>query len=175
MALCSEKRYGDRVTTSDQFLYTLTLVASIGAALIAGVFHYAFSTFIMKALGRLPPDEGIAAMQSINVVVINPLFLGVFLGTAAACVATTVGALMRWGRPGAVYSLAGGGLYLFGTFLVTIVFNVPLNNSLATVARGDPGAAAQWAGYLSRWTTWNHVRTGAALAAAASFALALRR
>jgi uncharacterized membrane protein len=35
-----------------------------------------------KAEARLPAREGIAAMQSINVVVINPAFLGVFLGTA---------------------------------------------------------------------------------------------
>jgi uncharacterized membrane protein len=162
------------VPSLDQLLVLLTIVAALGAALIAGVF-YAFSTFVIKALGRLPADDAIAAMQSINVTVINPLFLGVFLETAAVSALAVVAALTRWQRPGAAYLLAGGILYVAGTFLVTIVFNVPLNNSLAQLASGDPDAARHWAAYASRWTTWNHVRTAAALAAAASFTIALRR
>ncbi|MFN2445520.1 MAG: hypothetical protein ABR606_08045 [Vicinamibacterales bacterium] len=51
----------------------VTLVAAIGCALVAGIF-FAFSTAVMKALGTLPPAHGIAAMQSINVVIINPWF-----------------------------------------------------------------------------------------------------
>ena len=35
--------------------------------LVAGIF-FAFSTFIMRALGRLRPAEGVAAMQAINVI-----------------------------------------------------------------------------------------------------------
>ena len=38
---------------------TLTLIAILGAALVAGIF-WAFSTFIMRAFGRLPPAGGIA-------------------------------------------------------------------------------------------------------------------
>ena len=37
-----------------------------GSALVAGVF-FAFSSFVMKVLARVPSAEGIAAMQSINV------------------------------------------------------------------------------------------------------------
>ncbi len=55
--------------------------AALGSALVGGVF-FAFSSFVMKALGRVPSSEGIAAMQSINVVVINPSFMGAFMGTA---------------------------------------------------------------------------------------------
>ncbi len=47
--------------------------ALLGSALVGGVF-FAFSSFVMKALARVPSPEGIAAMQSINVVVINPSF-----------------------------------------------------------------------------------------------------
>jgi len=61
----------------------LILVAALSAAVIGGVF-FAFSTFVMKALRRLPADQGIAAMQAMNVAVINPVFLGVFLGAAGA-------------------------------------------------------------------------------------------
>ena len=37
----------------------------------------------------------------------------------------------------------------------------------------DPNVPAVWAAYVTSWTTWNHVRTAAALAAAASFSIAL--
>lgn len=61
----------------------LTLLGCLGAATVGGVF-FAFSSFVMKALAQLPPAQGLAAMQRINVVVLNPAFLGVFLGTAAS-------------------------------------------------------------------------------------------
>jgi uncharacterized membrane protein len=62
----------------------ITLLCITGSALIAGTF-FAFSTFVMRALAKLPAREGIGAMQSINLVVINPLFLGAFIGTAIFC------------------------------------------------------------------------------------------
>ena len=40
--------------------------------------------------------------------------------------------------------------------------------------RGEHAAApALWTRYVAEWTTWNHVRTAAALAAAAAFTIAL--
>ncbi len=158
----------------DQLLALTTLAAALGAGLIAGVF-FAFSAFVMRALARLPAAEGIAAMQSINIVVLNPVFLGVFVGTAAACVALMVAAALRWQPPGSAYLLLGAGLYLIGTFLVTMACNVPLNTALATAAPAAPDSAALWASYVRDWTAWNHVRTVAALLAAAAFTQALRQ
>ncbi|MGH7268109.1 MAG: DUF1772 domain-containing protein [Candidatus Rokuibacteriota bacterium] len=139
---------------------------------MAGVF-FAFSAFVMKALARLPAAQGIAAMQTINVAVINPWFLVAFFGTAAACVLLAVSSLLMWHKPGAVYLLVGSLLYLVGTMLVTIVFNIPRNDSLAPVDPTSADGASLWAGYLTSWTAWNHVRTVAALAASASLTLAL--
>ncbi len=157
----------------DGFLFALTLFTALGCGVVAGVF-FAFSAFVMKALARLRPGEGIAAMQSVNVAIINPLFLGVFLGTAAASVLVMISALVRWDNPGAVWLLVGGALYLFGSFVVTIMYNVPMNDALASVAPASPDGASQWASYLSNWTAWNHIRTAAVLAAAASLTIALR-
>lgn len=160
------------MATVEQLLFALTLLAGLGCGLVAGVF-FAFSVFVMKALARLPPAEGIGAMQSINIVVLNAWFLTAFLGTAAACIVAVVSSVLRWREPGAAYLLVGGVLYLIGTLLVTIVFNVPRNEALAAVAPTDPNAANLWSGYVASWTAWNHVRTAAALAAAASFGIAL--
>ncbi|HYG65389.1 MAG TPA: anthrone oxygenase family protein [Thermoanaerobaculia bacterium] len=160
------------MTDAGPWLFALTLVSALGCGLIAGAF-FAFSSFVMSALGRLPPASGIAAMQSINIVVINPVFLGVFLGTAAACLGVLISAFLRWPAPGTSYAIAGSALYIAGTFLVTMAFNVPRNNMLAAVDPASHGGARVWAGYLVTWTRWNHVRTAAALAAAALLIMAL--
>ena len=161
------------VSSADNLLPLVTLAAGLGCALMAGVF-FAFSTFVMKALARLPHGEGIAAMQAINVAVINPWFMLVFLGTAGLCGFLAVLSLLRWEEPASAYLLAGSLLYLAGTVLVTLAFNVPRNNALAKLRRADPHSAHVWPDYLSRWTAWNHVRTLAALAAAALLILALQ-
>ena len=69
--------------------------------------------------------------------------------------------------------LAGGGLYLVGTVLVTMVRNVPMNNALAAVDPVSADGATQWARYVPGWTAWNSVRTVAAIAAAAMLSFAL--
>lgn len=158
----------------EKVLFPLTLVTALGCGLIAGVF-FAFSSFVMRALARLPVPEGIAAMQSINIVVLNPLFLGVFVGTTAACGLVAVLALFQWHNPASVYRVIGGALYVIGTFMVTGVCNVPLNDKLGAVKPSHPDAALVWANYLSQWTMWNHVRTVMALAAATSLTIALYR
>ena len=156
----------------DDLLFTLTLITALGCGLVAGVF-YAFSTFGMKALARLPAPQGIAAMQSMNVVVINPWFMGAFFGTAAACVLVLVFSLLRWNEAEAVYLLSGGLVYLIGTILVTMAFNVPRNDALAAVDPHSADGANLWAGYVPSWTAWNHLRTATALAAAVLLIFAL--
>ena len=148
------------------------VIALLGSALIAGVF-FAFSSFIMKALSKLPSSEGIAAMQSINVAVLNRSFLGTFMGTAAVSLLVTVLALMQWGVPFAPWLLLGGVLYFVGTFLVTIAGNVPLNDRLAAVSATEASAAAVWEHYLRRWTFFNTLRTVAAAAAVLAFTFGL--
>jgi uncharacterized membrane protein len=156
----------------DTVLQVLTITTALGAGLIAGAF-FAFSTFVMKALARLPVPQGIAAMQSINIVVINPLFLGPFLGTAIACIALAIMATLKWQSPTSPYLLAGSILYFAGTFLVTMRFNVPRNNALDKVDPATEDGATCWTQYLAEWTKWNHIRTIAALLSALSLVIAL--
>lgn len=152
------------------FTTSAVIIALLGSATIGGVF-FAFSSFIMKALARLPAGEGIAAMQSINVVVLNRSFLGVFTGTAIVSLLVIALAVANWGAGSAPWYLAGALCYLIGTFLVTGVGNVPLNNRLAAVS--GPDAEAVWEHYLERWTHLNSLRTVAALLSALIFILGL--
>ncbi len=156
------------MATADNLRFPLMLVAALGCGLMAGVF-FAFSTFVMPALARLQPPQGIAAMQSMNITAINPLFMIALFGTAFACLFLAVSVLFKWHQPSAFYLLAGSLLYLIGAIAVTIAFNVPLNDALASVKPDSPEGATLWARYLTDWTFWNHVRTIASLAAAALF------
>jgi uncharacterized membrane protein len=156
----------------DQLVPVIGTAALLGAAVVGGIF-FAFSSFIMNALARMPPAEGIGAMQSINVVVINPSFLGVFFGTGVLSLVAGGLAVASWGRSAAPFLLAGALVYLLGTILVTIAANVPLNDWLAARSAAEPGAVAVWEHYLARWTVWNHVRTAASIGAALLYALGL--
>lgn len=154
----------------DNLRFPLTLLTALGCGLVAGVF-FAFSTFVMNALARLQPKEGIIAMQSINITAINPLFMLALFGTAMACIFLAISSVLKWHQPGAAYLLVGSLLYLIGTVIVTIAFNVPLNDALAIAKPDSTEGANLWARYLTNWTFWNHVRTIAALAAALTIAL----
>ncbi|MEQ5834875.1 anthrone oxygenase family protein [Marinobacter sp. NFXS9] len=150
------------------FVMGLTVVTAMGCGLIAGLF-FAFSVAVMDALGQLAPSDGVAAMQRINRVIVNPLFLGVFFGTGALCLALMMIAV-PW-RGDTVWLVLGGVLYLVGSLGITLICNVPLNNRLARVPADSLEADIVWADYRARWTRWNHVRTVSSLLASASLVL----
>lgn len=157
---------------TDSLLFPVKLLSALGCGLIAGVF-FAFSTFVMAALAQQPSAQGIAAMQSINMTVLNPWFMTTFLGTGVTCFAGLIFLAVKGQQADAIYWLMGSLFYLVGTIGVTIVFNVPLNDALAAVQPNSPEGSNLWAKYLTDWTFWNHIRTGAALLASVCLMLAL--
>jgi len=148
------------------FTTGLLWFSAVGCGLMAGIY-LAFSTFIMTALGRLDQAAGIAAMNAINVDIVRSLFMPLFLGTTVAAAALVVMGVLRISEPGAVSMIAGGGLYVVGMFVVTMVFNVSLNNALAAVQPSAPEAGVVWTTYLKDWVVWNHVRTVASVVSSA--------
>jgi uncharacterized membrane protein len=142
---------------------------ALGALLMAGVF-FAFSNFIMSGLERLPSKDGMAAMNSINVTVINPVFMFVFLGTGLAAAALAIMNFSSLPAASAMKIIAGAAIYIAGSIGVTMIFNVPLNDALAAA---QPDSAALWADYLKTWVMWNSVRGLASLVSGALLAAAL--
>jgi uncharacterized membrane protein len=130
--------------------------------LAAGVF-FAFSSFVMPALGRLPAPQGIAAMQSINRAAVPAL----------ACLALALWVLVSPGDAPEGLVLAGGAAYVVGNIVVTMVGNVPLNGALDAVDPDSAEGEAFWRQYLMRWTSLNHVRTVTAVLAAGLLMAAL--
>lgn len=154
----------------------LTAVTAVGAAAVGGLF-YAFSTFVMRGLDRTDAQDAITAMRGINAEAqANAPFLLMFLGSTLLAVAVGIVAALHLSQPGNAYLLAGAVLTVVAA-LVTIAFNVPLNNQLAAL---DPAglsaadAATQWQAYLGPWTAWNHVRTVAPLLGSAFLLIGLR-
>ncbi|NVJ21939.1 MULTISPECIES: DUF1772 domain-containing protein [Myxococcus] len=154
-------------------LGVLTWGAVLGCGLMAGVF-FAFSTFVMSGLTKLPAARGIAAMQAINVSAVSGLFIAAFIGTALACAGLVVLSVGTWREPVSFARVLGGAAFLLGGFAVTAAFNVPRNDALATLNPDSADAAVAWARYASGWTAWNHVRTVACLAATVLLTRALR-
>ncbi|MFH8898875.1 DUF1772 domain-containing protein [Streptomyces coeruleorubidus] len=152
--------------------FVLTVLGVLGTGLVAGVFC-GFSTFVMRGLATLPPAQGVAAMNAINVAAVTPPFMVVFLGSAVLCAVIAVVTFVLWPDEGTVELLVGSALYLFGSFGLTMVANVPRNDALAGLEPGSPEAAAYWPVYVREWTMWNHVRTAASAGAAVAYVLAL--
>ncbi|WP_181172268.1 DUF1772 domain-containing protein [Mesorhizobium sp. B2-2-3] len=156
-----------------KLLPTLIFIAAIGSGVVGGVF-FAFSNFVMPAMARLPAAGGIAAMNSINITVITPMFMTALFGTGLICLVLIAGAIISWQQPGSFWLLAGAVIYLVGNPIVTMVFNVPLNDALAAIDPASSNGAAVWTTYLRDWVMWNHVRAITAITALASFWFAAR-
>jgi len=155
-------------------LYYLTYASAVGAGLLAGVF-FAFSAFVMQSLAKLPVEKGITAMQSINSTILQSSFMLVFMGTTVLSVVLGITSFIKLGRTSAIYVIVGSLLIIVGVFLVTAIFNVPLNDTLAVATSGSSEGAQTWREYLDRWMPWNHVRTIASIGALISFIFAIRR
>ena len=151
---------------------SIVATTAVGAAATGGVF-FAFSAFVMSGLHRLPPAQGIAAMQSINVTAVRPAFMTALFGTGALCVYLGVRGVLDWGDRRATLLVVGSAVYLGGVILLTIAYHVPMNDSLATVDPHAAGAAAEWSDYVDRWTAANHVRAAAGVGSAAVLVAAL--
>ena len=158
----------------EPYVAIIAVLSAIGSGLIGGVF-FAFSNFVMNGLARLPFREGMAAMHSINETVLNPAFLGAFLGSGALCIIAITAAILHWSSHHSAFYFAGGILYAAGSLLVTIACNVPRNESLARVTPAESDAEEGWVNYVKEWTAWNHVRTFASLASSVCFSIGLTR
>ncbi|MGH1344131.1 MAG: DUF1772 domain-containing protein [Nannocystales bacterium] len=146
-------------------------VTAFACAIMAGTY-FAFSSFVMNSLAVLPRAQGIAAMQSINRVILSSSFMVLFFGSAAASLGLGVWGIRGWGDPGSMYLVGGSLLYVVGMVVCTAAFNVPLNDGLEALDPAGTAAVEVWATYLRDWTRYNHVRTFFSAAASAVFVTA---
>ena len=142
-------------------LFYLAHFAVLAYALVGGVF-LAFSDFIMRALSVTSGQGGAEAMQAINREVFRWVFMVLFLGLApVSLLIAAYGAMVVGNGPGTMMMLAGLA-YFVGCFGVTVLFNVPMNDTLAGMQASADTTLDYWSRtYLPRWTFWNTVRAAA--------------
>ena len=156
----------------DTFVTALLWFGAIGCGIMAGIY-FTFSVFVMKSLASISASAGIAAMQSINDVILRSAFMPLFFGTSLAAAAAVLLYAMNQDLSGGIWMALAGGIYFAGMFLCTIFFNVPLNNKLKDVDPTSSDGADVWNMYLRVWTRWNHVRTLTSTIACAFFIRAI--
>ncbi|HEY7723591.1 MAG TPA: anthrone oxygenase family protein [Pedococcus sp.] len=154
-------------------LMTITTAGTAVASGVLGGALFAFSSFVMPALRRLPRREGLLAMQAINEAAPRSLLMVPLLGSALGSAVVGVHAVISGPGEGRSLRVAGALLGLTG-FAVTAAANIPRNNALAALDPSAPGAAARWGAYVTEWTRWNHARALAAVSSSVALAASLR-
>ena len=135
----------------------LLILCTVGSGLFAGIF-YIFSICIMKALNKQPTKQAISTMQSINKIILRPTFFIVFMGTPFFCAVVFLFGLISNEPANYIYAYAAASIYIISSFGVTIVKNVPMNNSLRDKNINSEEDIKYWQIYFKDWTYWNHIR-----------------
>jgi uncharacterized membrane protein len=137
------------------------LLAALATALMAGLF-YNWTTAITTGLHKLQDREYIAAMQSINRAIQNPLFFLSFFG-AALLLPFSCYLHFKSTFPVNFYLLlAATVLYLTGVMAVTIAGNIPLNNMLDKFDLANASVdkiTAMRQAFENKWNNLNTIRT----------------
>ncbi len=128
---------------SIESLIQLSMVMMVG-------LYFVFSNAIMPSLKQM--ESGADVMAEINKVILNPVFMAVFMlsGIGSLYLVLVADGLLA----------ISGAVFLIGTTLVTMIKNVPLNNELRDA--GEERCQV-WQHYLRTWVFWNHVRTVSAV------------
>lgn len=136
-------------------------LAAFGTALMAGLF-YSYSCSVNTGLSKLTDIQYLSAMQNINRAILNPAFLGVFIGTL---IILPISAYLNYtSPPGTRFWLivAAAIVYAAGLFGVTMLGNVPLNEMLDTFTTESANAmeiAAKRKEFEGPWNRLHLIRT----------------
>jgi uncharacterized membrane protein len=147
---------------------TIKLIILIGTATAAGLtagLFFAWSCSVMPGLAQVSDRVFIAAMQSMNRAIQNPLFFSCFFGAALLLPLSTY----LFFDVAMVFELLIGAtsIYWVGVMGITIWGNVPLNNSLDTFqmeSASEEEILKSRTDFESRWNKLNHIRTVASVA-----------
>ncbi|WP_165304948.1 DUF1772 domain-containing protein [Pedobacter sp. SYP-B3415] len=157
------------------FSIIVCLYAVLCTGLMAGLF-FSWSCSVVPGIKNLPDNMYLAAMQSMNKAILNPLFLIVFLSAPLAAVLSTCLQLRQPVNLSLLLFASGTVILLTGVHGLTIAGNVPLNEKLdAFNLRGAkrPDLAAFRLGFESSWNRMNDIRSYCSALAFACMLLSL--
>lgn len=140
-------------------MLTLTIIAAlITTVQLAGIYglFFTYSNSVIPGLDAIDPEQAVRAMRSINIKIVNPLFMLHFLVTLITGATTGLLLVAQSETTPAIFFLAATGVYLI-VFLITGSQNIPLNNALEKNTSTDYRQV--WADFSPKWLRLNHVRT----------------
>lgn len=111
------------------FVNIITILSVLLTGLIAGLF-YSYSCSVNPGLNNVDDLTYLKSMQSINRAIPNPVFFCSFIGTPVIMGIASFLLFKHGGGAAFYFMLAAFAVYFIGTFLVTMMSNVPLNNAL---------------------------------------------
>ncbi|MEA3437308.1 MAG: DUF1772 domain-containing protein [Thermodesulfobacteriota bacterium] len=145
------------------------LIATLLTGLSAG-FFYSWQVSVIPGTKLINARNYIETMQSINRAIINPAFLLIFIGPFLMQIL----AIYQFrGTSAMAYLLAACLCYFLGTLLVTVLGNVPLNNSLDLLNSNNMSPEQLDHTRLQYALKWNRLHTLRTVFAVLSFILML--
>ncbi|KRF16953.1 anthrone oxygenase family protein [Nocardioides sp. Soil796] len=137
------------------------IAGTVSTGLIAGVF-LAFSTSVMPGLAHTDDRTFVDAMQQLNVAILNPVFLLLFMAPLPALgVAVFTGPSRSW--------MIGALVLYVVAFGITMAGNIPLNDALMAAGLSDDASKLRAAreAFEDPWNRLHLIRT---IGVVASFA-----
>jgi len=157
---------------SQSWTILICSIAILSGGIVSGIF-FAFSDFIMKSFASISETSAIDAMTEINRRVYRSIFI-IGIWAVALLGALLIYAGMYHTEPAVSFWLiAGGSIYIIGVVAVSFLFNIPMNHKLQSLGSNNPNSSDYWKRYLTKWTRWNHVRSGSAVISTACYLVAL--
>lgn len=153
--------------TMNALYFSSLVVSALLTGLSAGLF-YAYSCSVNPGLGKLADAEYLRAMQEINKAILNPAFFASFIGSVVVLGITTWLSYSGHHPFQLKMLLIATVIYLVGVFGLTVVGNVPLNESLADFNIGsatENEIALQRKLFEQPWNKFHAIRTFCSFAA----------
>lgn len=139
---------------------TALRAGTVSTGLVAGIF-VAFSISIMPGLAKTDDATFVHAMQQINVAILNPVFLVLFMLPLPALGLTAITG------PSRIWVVVALVLYVI-CFGITVGGNVPLNDALMDVDLHGNAAVIE-AGRAAFEDTWNRLHLLRTIAVVVAF------
>jgi uncharacterized membrane protein len=140
---------------------TTIAVGLVGLTMVTGLF-WGWTFSVMPGLRSVDDRTYVAAMQSINRAILNPIFLVAFVGTLAVLATAAFTTFSVGDTRRAWWITAAAVSYAFGVFGITVAGNVPLNDALDTfvpTGSDDAAFAAARRAYEGPWNRLHSIRS----------------
>lgn len=150
---------------------SITLFSAVLLTGLSAGFFYAWSVSVIPGTRRILDPVYLETMQSINRAILNPAFFLIFFGSLILLIISTI----QHFQAGSTFwlLLTAALIYFAGTFGVTGLGNVPLNNSLDTMNLSEMSVDMMDTFRHQYELKWNRLHTIRTMFAVLSFMLSL--